>query len=74
MVKMLFEKAHLTRPSIIFIDEIDSLVSSRSDGDNNSTQRIKTQFLAQMDGVGTCTEGVFVLAATNLPWILGEIQ
>jgi vacuolar protein-sorting-associated protein 4 len=33
------------KPSIVFIDEVDSLCGSRSEGENDSTRRIKTEFL-----------------------------
>lgn len=68
LVRTLFEMARESKPSIIFIDEIDSLASTRSDGDNESSRRIKTEFLVQMQGVGNNSSGVLVLSATNLPW------
>lgn len=49
-VKYLFELARQHKPSIIFIDEIDSLCSSRSDNESESARRIKTEFLVQMQG------------------------
>jgi len=58
------------KPSIIFIDEIDSLASKRSDGEQDNTRRIKTEFLVQMQGVGKNTRGVLTLGATNCPWDL----
>lgn len=58
------------KPSIIFIDEIDSLCSSRSDNESESARRIKTEFLVQMQGVGNDTDGILVLGATNIPWVL----
>jgi vacuolar protein-sorting-associated protein 4 len=72
LVKNLFELARRNQPSIIFIDEIDSLCSSRSDGDNDSARRIKTEFLVQMQGVGKGNKGVLVLGATNTPWELDQ--
>lgn len=62
--------ARESKPSIIFIDEIDSLCSSRSDSESESARRIKTEFLVQMNGVGNDVDGVLVLAATNIPWAL----
>ena len=50
LVKNLFELARAQKPAIIFIDEVDSLCSSRSDSENDATRRIKTEFLVQMQG------------------------
>ena len=70
LVRSLFEMARANRPAIIFIDEIDSLCSNRSDGENDATRRIKTEFLVQMQGVGKEEGGLLVLGATNIPWEL----
>ncbi|XP_067135576.1 vacuolar protein sorting-associated protein 4 [Centruroides vittatus] len=70
LVKNLFEMARQQKPSIIFIDEIDSLCSSRSDNESESARRIKTEFLVQMQGVGSDNENILVLGATNIPWVL----
>jgi len=80
LVKNLFEMARECtakteeRPdgghAIIFIDEIDSLCGSRSEGEADSSRRIKTEFLVQMQGVGKSHDGILVLGATNVPWEL----
>ncbi|KAH7727578.1 vacuolar protein sorting-associated protein 4B [Aphelenchoides avenae] len=70
LVRNLFELARENKPSIIFIDEVDSLCSSRSDTESESARRIKTEFLVQMQGVGNDTDGILVLGATNIPWVL----
>lgn len=56
--------------AIIFIDEVDSLCGSRTEGESDSARRIKTEFLVQMDGVGKESGGILVLGATNVPWEL----
>ena len=61
LVKNLFEVAREKKPSIIFIDEVDSLCSSRSDNESESARRIKTEFLVQMQGVGNDNDGILVL-------------
>ena len=70
LVKNLFELARAHKPSIIFIDEVDSLCSSRSDNESESARRVKTEFLVQMQGVGNDNDQILVLGATNIPWCL----
>jgi len=72
MVSQLFEMARENRPAIIFIDEIDSIASARGEGKHESTTRMLTQLLIEMDGVGKDTEGLMVLGATNCPWDLDQ--
>uniref|UniRef100_K1PSK5 vesicle-fusing ATPase n=1 Tax=Magallana gigas TaxID=29159 RepID=K1PSK5_MAGGI len=70
LVKTLFLLARENKPSIIFIDEVDTLCGARSEKDSDSARRIKTEFLLQMQGVGVDNDGVLVLGATNKPWVL----
>ncbi|NXE71547.1 VPS4A protein, partial [Calcarius ornatus] len=50
LVKNLFELARQHKPSIIFIDEVDSLCGSRNENESEAARRIKTEFLVQMQG------------------------
>jgi vacuolar protein-sorting-associated protein 4 len=72
LVRQLFEMAREAPGgrAIIFIDEVDSLCGSRSEGESDSLRRVKTEFLVQMDGVGTKEGQVLILGATNIPWEL----
>ena len=68
-VKGLFELARSRKPAIVFINEVDSLCSKRDSGSGNeSTDRIKTEFMIQIQGVGMDNDGILVLGATNIPW------
>jgi ATP-dependent 26S proteasome regulatory subunit len=59
IVKCLFEAARLCSPSIIFLDEVDALVSSRgADGEHEASRRLKTEFFSQMDGVASSGQQV----------------
>lgn len=68
LIRQLFTLARESKPSIVFIDEIDSVCGARSDSESDATRRIKTEILVQMQGVSNDTGGVLVLGATNLPW------
>lgn len=64
----LAEKLNLFGPVIIFIDEIDSLLRSRSAGDHESTQLMKASFMSLWDGLITSHQSRIVLmGATNRP-------
>ena len=72
-VKSLFKIAYKKVPSIIFIDEIDSILSKRSESENEATKRLKTEFLIQFDGLGSNANArLLVIAATNRPMDLDE--
>merc|ERR1719394_162221 len=73
MVRALFAVAKVHQPSVVFIDEIDSLLTSRSEGEHESSRKIKTEFLVQLDGANTVgEERVLVVGATNRPQELDE--
>ena len=66
----LFEQARIHRPSVLFIDEVDALGSSRHDQRLAGGRQLINQFLSELDGVDSDNEGVLILAATNAPWHL----
>lgn len=73
MVRALFAVARVHQPSVIFIDEIDSLLTQRSETEHESSRRIKTEFLVQLDGATTGDEDkILVIGATNRPHELDE--
>ncbi|NWR73977.1 FIGL1 protein, partial [Centropus unirufus] len=73
MVRALFAVARCQQPAVIFIDEIDSLLSQRGDGEHESSRRIKTEFLVQLDGAATSSEDrILVVGATNRPQEIDE--
>lgn len=88
LVRSLFALAKALAPSIIFVDEIDSLLSTRSSGtEHEASRRSKTEFLIQWSDLQSAAAGrdqsgkdkkegdasrVLVLAATNRPWDIDE--
>lgn len=87
LVRALFALAKALAPSIIFVDEIDSLLSTRSSGtEHEASRRTKTEFLIQWSDLQRAAAGrehsdskregdasrVLVLAATNMPWDIDE--
>ncbi|KAH9536042.1 hypothetical protein CY35_17G085000 [Sphagnum magellanicum] len=73
LVRALFGVASCRQPAVIFIDEIDSLLSQRkAEGEHESSRRIKTQFLIEMEGCGSGTEQILLIGATNRPQELDE--
>lgn len=78
-VRTLFKRARSVAPSIIFIDEIDGLASSRGGGETKSEgssvyDRVVTQLLLEMDGINSSSGAakIAIIAATNRPDLVDE--
>ncbi|OZJ04954.1 hypothetical protein BZG36_01737 [Bifiguratus adelaidae] len=76
MVRALFAVARCHQPAVVFVDEIDSLLTQRTDGEVEASRRIKTEFLIQFDGVGTTAEedrilivGMLHIIQTLINWL-----
>ena len=69
-IREIFKKAKQSAPSIIFLDEFESIASMRSGGSasegSDVGNRVVNQLLASMDGVESL-DGVIIVAATNRP-------
>ncbi len=74
LVRALFSLAGKKAPSVVFIDEIDSLLSARSGGEHQASRQLKTEFLVQFDGAREVERKghVLFIGATNRPWDLDE--
>ncbi|MFB3764786.1 MAG: CDC48 family AAA ATPase [Methanotrichaceae archaeon] len=65
-LRQIFEEAQKAAPSIIFIDEIDSIAPKREEVSGDMERRVVAQLLALMDGLSSRGE-LIVIAATNRP-------
>jgi transitional endoplasmic reticulum ATPase len=70
-IREIFRKARMAAPTVIFLDEVDSLIPRRGSGygDSGVTERVISQLLTEMDGL-EALQNVVVIAATNRPDIL----
>ena len=69
-IKLLFDLARKKKPSVIFFDEIDLFMSARSENESDSTRRIKSLILSEIDNILNNEEGILFLSATSIPWSL----
>ena len=76
LMRGLFQLAIEKAPSVIFFDEIDSIMGARGGNEHEASRRLKTEFLVQFDGVNGAAQSegkhLLVLAATNRPQDLDE--
>lgn len=70
-IREIFEEAQKNAPSIVFIDEIDSIAPKRGEGTDQTEKRIVAQLLTIMDGLKSRGQ-VVVMAATNRPEDIDE--
>jgi vacuolar protein-sorting-associated protein 4 len=70
LISSLFKVARIKAPSLIFMDEIDSVTTTRGSGhEGGGERRVKTQLLQEIQGIkSTHDKPLLVLGATNRPW------
>ena len=70
LISSLFKVARIKAPSLIFMDEIDSVATRRGEGhEGGGERRVKTQLLSEIQGMkSTYDKPLLVLGATNRPW------
>ncbi|XP_039690299.1 ribosome biogenesis ATPase RIX7 [Medicago truncatula] len=73
-VRALFTLAAKVSPTIIFVDEVDSMLGQRTRvGEHEAMRKIKNEFMSNWDGLTSKSEDrILVLAATNRPFDLDE--
>ncbi|KAL9225353.1 hypothetical protein vseg_001291 [Gypsophila vaccaria] len=73
-VRALFSLAAKVAPTIIFVDEVDSMLGQRTRvGEHEAMRKIKNEFMTHWDGLlSKAGEQILVLAATNRPFDLDE--
>ena len=73
--KAVFSLARRLAPCVIYLDEVDSVLSSRERGDDSShgtLTSVKTTLMQEWDGLRTTSDRVVVIASTNRPFDLDE--
>jgi SpoVK/Ycf46/Vps4 family AAA+-type ATPase len=71
-IHKIFETARNANPCILFLDELESLAMNRMytrDNDNSSIRTVD-QLLAELDGINTTKDQLYVIGSTNTPWDL----
>ena len=69
-IARLFEEARVKSPTLLFLDEVDALLRTRTKQQNASESGEINEFLCQINNCGE--SGVFVIAATNMPEEIDE--
>jgi SpoVK/Ycf46/Vps4 family AAA+-type ATPase len=74
LISTLYDSARKHSPSILFIDEFDSLTRSRNDESSDATRKVLSTILSEMDGFKDKKSDLLLLtlAATNTPWDLDD--
>ena len=72
VLRNLFERAKAPQPSIVFIDEVDSLCPKQKvHQEMDHSSRIKYELIVLMESIySKAQQGVIVLAASSIPWVI----
>ena len=67
LIKDLFQLAREKKPSVIFIDDVESLCEHLK-SEEDAARRVMVELLVQMEGVGVDNTDIIILGATSIPW------
>jgi len=71
-IRELFQLARKNPLSVIFIDELETIFSKRSDNIHETTRKVISYILQELDGVDQNKNPILLLGATNTPWLIDE--
>lgn len=67
-LRLIFEKARYSTPTVLFFDELDALAYARGKSQSDYSRTLVNEFLNQLDGMGHDNSDILFLAASNMPW------
>jgi len=72
LISLLFATARRRAPSVVFLDELESLFPSRDASTNGAERRVLSTLLAELSGFANSGSAptVFTIGATNAPWLM----
>jgi SpoVK/Ycf46/Vps4 family AAA+-type ATPase len=72
LISALFSTARQRAPSVVFLDELESLFRSRDAAPSGAEHQVLATLLAEISGMATSSDArpVFVIGATNAPWLM----
>jgi katanin p60 ATPase-containing subunit A1 len=74
LISALYQHARERSPSVVFLDEFDSLSVPRGTGDSGAERRVVSTMLSELDGLSGKDSEAYVLTigATNVPWLVDK--
>lgn len=71
-IRNLFRAARKNPLSVIFIDELETIFRKRTESIHETTQKVITVILQELDGINDKQNPIMLLGATNTPWMIDE--
>lgn len=71
-IRNLFREARKNPLSVVFIDELETIFRKRTDQVHETTQKVVSVILQELDGVDDRRNPILLLGATNTPWLVDE--
>ena len=71
-IKRIFDEARKNPLSVVFIDELETLFPKRTSDVHETTRKVISLLLQELDGLDTNKNPILLLGATNVPWMVDE--